>query len=90
MNSAHLSAICGGVLSAGTANTACAPRKPKFGCLSWCFHGLSPGADPEPVPDIIGKQDFDGFASNEQAPNPGALDAGETCRDYLRIMREHI
>ena len=35
--------------------------RPKVGCLSWCFHDLSPGADPEPAIDIIGELGFDGI-----------------------------
>jgi len=35
--------------------------KPKVGCLSWCFHDLSPAADPEPAIDIIGDLGFDGI-----------------------------
>lgn len=35
--------------------------KPKVGCLSWCFHDLSPAADPEPAIDIIGELGFDGI-----------------------------
>jgi sugar phosphate isomerase/epimerase len=31
------------------------------GCLSWCFHDLSPAADPEPAIDIIGELGFDGI-----------------------------
>ncbi|MHC4692217.1 MAG: sugar phosphate isomerase/epimerase family protein, partial [Planctomycetota bacterium] len=34
--------------------------KPKIGCLSWCFHNLSPAADPEPALDIIGELGFGG------------------------------
>lgn len=37
------------------------PGKPKVGCLSWCFHDLSPAADPEPAIDIIGELGFDGI-----------------------------
>jgi len=37
------------------------PTKPKVGCLSWCFHDLTPGADPEPAIDIIGELGFDGI-----------------------------
>lgn len=33
---------------------------------------------------------FDGFASIEQDRHPGDPDMQETCREYLRIMREHI
>jgi sugar phosphate isomerase/epimerase len=36
------------------------PGKPKIGCLSWCFHNLSPAVDPEPALDIIGGMGFDG------------------------------
>ena len=35
--------------------------KIKVGCLSWCFHSLSAGADPEPAIDIIGEMGFDGI-----------------------------
>ena len=46
-----------------------APGKPairvagklKVGCLSWCFHNLTPAADPEPAIDIIGELGFDGI-----------------------------
>jgi len=37
-----------------------AQGKPKVGCLSWCFHDLTPEADPEPAIDIIGEMGFDG------------------------------
>ena len=33
----------------------------KVGCLSWCFHGLGPAADPEQAIDIIGEMGFDGI-----------------------------
>jgi sugar phosphate isomerase/epimerase len=33
----------------------------KVGCLSWCFHSLGPGADPEQAIDIIGEMGFDGI-----------------------------
>ncbi len=33
----------------------------KVGCLSWCFHDFSPGADPEPAIEIIGELGFDGI-----------------------------
>jgi sugar phosphate isomerase/epimerase len=36
------------------------PGKPQIGCLSWCFHDLSPAADPEPALDIIGELGFEG------------------------------
>ncbi|MBT3269715.1 sugar phosphate isomerase/epimerase [Candidatus Poribacteria bacterium] len=32
----------------------------KVGCLSWCFHPFSPGADPSEAIDIIGELGFDG------------------------------
>jgi sugar phosphate isomerase/epimerase len=35
--------------------------KIRVGCLSWCFHGLGPSADPEPAIDIIGGMGFDGI-----------------------------
>jgi sugar phosphate isomerase/epimerase len=35
--------------------------KPRVGCLSWCFHSLSPAADPEPALDVIGELGFDGI-----------------------------
>ena len=38
-----------------------AAAKRKIGCLSWCFHNLSPGVDPEPAIDIIGELGFDGI-----------------------------
>ena len=37
-----------------------ARRKIKIGCLSWCFHNLTPAANPEPALDIIGELGFDG------------------------------
>jgi sugar phosphate isomerase/epimerase len=43
--------------------------KPKVGCLSWCFHSLSPGADPEPALDVIGESGFDGVELIVNAPN---------------------
>jgi sugar phosphate isomerase/epimerase len=38
-----------------------AKGKPRVGCLSWCFHDLSPGADPEQAIEIIGDLGFDGI-----------------------------
>ena len=46
---------------ASNGATPVAPAKPKIGCLSWCFHDLSPGADPEPAIDMIGELGFDGI-----------------------------
>jgi sugar phosphate isomerase/epimerase len=34
--------------------------RPKIGCLSWCFHPFTPGADPSEAIDIIGPLGFDG------------------------------
>ncbi len=34
--------------------------KMKVGCLSWCFHTFSPGADPSEAIDVIGAMGFDG------------------------------
>lgn len=45
----------------GAESPTPARGKPKVGCLSWCFHDLSPGADPEPAIDIIGELGFDGI-----------------------------
>jgi sugar phosphate isomerase/epimerase len=36
------------------------PGEPKVGCLSWCFHNLTPEADPEPAIDTIAELGFDG------------------------------
>ena len=33
----------------------------RVGCLSWCFHSLSPAVDPEPAIDLIGGMGFDGI-----------------------------
>ena len=38
-----------------------AKGRPRVGCLSWCFHDLSPGVDPEPAIDIIGELGFEGI-----------------------------
>ncbi len=47
-------------LAALAADAPSAKGKVKVGCLSWCFHDLSPGVDPEPAIDIIGELGFDG------------------------------
>ncbi|MGO9204351.1 MAG: sugar phosphate isomerase/epimerase family protein [Limisphaerales bacterium] len=49
--------------SAGGAEAppATAKAKIRVGCLSWCFHGLGPAADPEPAIDLIGGMGFDGI-----------------------------
>ena len=41
----------------------------KIGCLSWCFHNLSPAADPEPAIEIIGELGFDGIELIVTAPD---------------------
>ncbi len=49
-------------LLAVAADAPAGPRgKPQVGCLSWCFHDLTPAADPEPAIDIIGELGFDGI-----------------------------
>ena len=48
-------------LSAGAEPVSGNPGTIKVGCLSWCFHGLGPAADPEPAIDIIGEMGFDGI-----------------------------
>jgi sugar phosphate isomerase/epimerase len=40
----------------------------KVGCLSWCFHSLTAGADPEPALDILGELGFDGVELIASAP----------------------
>jgi sugar phosphate isomerase/epimerase len=55
-----------GVMAAMTPGLAAAQPeakkgKPKIGCLSWCFHDFSAGANPEPAIDIIGELGFDGI-----------------------------
>lgn len=54
---------------AATADAASAGQgRPQVGCLSWCFHDLTPGADPEPAIDIIGDLGFDGIELIVNAP----------------------
>jgi sugar phosphate isomerase/epimerase len=48
-------------LSAAAEPVSPSEGKPKVGCLSWCFHDLSPAADPEPAIDLIGGMGFDGI-----------------------------
>ena len=40
---------------------AAAQRRPKIGSVSWNFHSLAPGANPEEAIDIIGSLGFDGI-----------------------------
>jgi sugar phosphate isomerase/epimerase len=42
--------------------------KVKVGCLSWCFHSLTAGADPEPALDLLGEMGFDGVELIASAP----------------------
>jgi len=57
-------AVAAAGLPLATASTAevrhHSPGKPKIGCLSWCFHNLSPAVDPEPALDVIGELGFEG------------------------------
>ncbi len=64
-------ALTAAALSTGAAaaEPSANPKgKPKVGCLSWCFHDLSRGADPEPAIDIIGDLGFDGIELIVNAP----------------------
>jgi sugar phosphate isomerase/epimerase len=52
------------LLARSVGATGAAPNstsKIQVGCLSWCFHGLGPAADPEEAIDIIGGLGFDGI-----------------------------
>jgi sugar phosphate isomerase/epimerase len=48
-------------MAAGAEPASGSTGKIKVGCLSWCFHGLGPAADPEPAIDLIGEMGFDGI-----------------------------
>jgi sugar phosphate isomerase/epimerase len=48
-------------LSSAGAESAGTPGRPRIGCLSWNFHSLSPGANPERAIDIIGELGFEGI-----------------------------
>ena len=61
LQSTALAAAALPLTTVGAESPAPARGKPKVGCLSWCFHDLSPGADPEPAIDIIGELGFDGI-----------------------------
>lgn len=58
-------ALTAAAVPLGTAPAAEPPAsKPasiKVGCLSWNFHNLARGADPEPAIDLIGEMGFDGI-----------------------------
>ncbi|MEN6424916.1 MAG: sugar phosphate isomerase/epimerase [Phycisphaerales bacterium] len=54
-------AAAGMSLPTGAAEPASRPQgKPRVGCLSWCFHDLSPAVDPESALETIGELGFDG------------------------------
>ena len=48
-------------LTRAAESTPSRPGKIQVGCVSWCFHGLGPAADPEAAIDIIGELGFDGI-----------------------------
>lgn len=57
-------ALTAAALPLAGADAQAAPRgkgRPKVGCLSWCFHDLSPGVDPEAAIATIGELGFDGI-----------------------------
>jgi len=43
------------------ASAANATGRPKLGSVSWNFHSLAPGAQPEEAIDVIGSLGFDGI-----------------------------
>src|SRR5882672_11386303 len=49
------------LIASAAEPSSSAKSKIKVGCLSWCFHNLSPGVDPEPAIDLIGEMGFDGI-----------------------------
>ena len=53
----------GGLLATGLAQAAETAKlaRPRIGCLSWNFHPLSVGANPEQAIDIIGELGFEGI-----------------------------
>jgi sugar phosphate isomerase/epimerase len=57
----------GGKTASGGGKAASAQIK--VGCLSWCFHSLTAGADPEPALDILGDLGFDGVELIASAPS---------------------
>ena len=62
IESIAMAAAAGSVGHAGAAAPAASkPGRLKVGCLSWNFHPLSRGADPEPAIEIIGQMGFDGI-----------------------------
>ena len=46
--------------------------------------------DIEAIVTALKKVGFNSFASIEQDQHPGDPDIKDTCREYLRIMREYI
>ncbi len=66
-----LAALATATLPALTRSAEPEPRKSgkiQVGCLSWCFHSLGAGADPEAAIDIIGGMGFDGIELIATAP----------------------
>jgi len=55
-------------LAAAGAARAAPAAKPKVGCVSWCFHNLSPGANPEDAISIIAGLGFDAIELIAIAP----------------------
>ena len=62
----------------------------KVGCLSWCFHGLGPAADPEPAIDIIGEMGFDGIELIVTARKDLQTFWTDARIDRLKIGRAHV
>jgi sugar phosphate isomerase/epimerase len=63
-----LAAVAMPLMTTGADLSTNLKGKPKVGCLSWCFHDFSPGADPEPAIAIIGELGFDGIEMIVNAP----------------------
>jgi sugar phosphate isomerase/epimerase len=60
LQTAALAASASSLPATSAQSASRSPGKPKVGCLSWCFHSLTAGADPEPALDIMGEIGFDG------------------------------
>jgi sugar phosphate isomerase/epimerase len=56
-----VAAAAGPFLTRAAESTSGRPGKIQVGCVSWCFHDLSPAADPEAAIEIIGGLGFDGI-----------------------------
>jgi protein FrlC len=61
LQSAALAAAASPLGAAAAEPPAPAAGRIKVGCLSWVFHDLGPGVDPEPAIDAIGDLGFDGI-----------------------------